>query len=398
LSAEPKSARKLRPATRAIHSTVPRSQFGEMSEAMFLTSGFTYPDMQASEDRFSGRTPGYVYSRYANPTVSVFEERMALFEGAETARATATGMAAVSSALLAQLKAGDHLVSSMLLFGSCRWLVEELLPRFGIETSFVSGPDLGEWERAVKPNTRVLFLESPTNPTLDVIDLAGVCDIAHRNGARVVVDNAMASPAIQTPTAFGADVVVYSATKHIDGQGRTLGGAILSSQAFHDEFLTQFLRHVGPAMSPFNAWVLGKSLETLPLRVERMAANAARLADALADHPKVEAVRYPFRADHPQTALARRQMRSGGSVVAATIRGGKEGAYRFADALEVIRISNNFGDAKSIATHPATTTHSRFTPEGRAAMGISDGMLRLSFGLEDQDDLLEDVARALDAV
>jgi O-succinylhomoserine sulfhydrylase len=398
MSASPSdnSDHPLHPETITVHTAAPRSQFGEMSEGLFLTSGFTYPDMAASEARFNGTDPGYVYSRYANPTVTMFEERIARLEGMETARATASGMAAVTASLMCHLRAGDHVVASRRLFGSCLWQLQEYLPRFGIEVSFVSGLDTGEWAAAVRRNTRALFLESPANPTLDVIDIGAVADIAHSSGALLVVDNAMSSPAVQTPSAFGADVVVYSATKHIDGQGRTLGGAVVCSKAFNDEHLNQFMRHTGPAMSPFNAWILGKSLETLELRVERMSRTAAMLADLLAGHPKIASLRYAGRADHPQAELAKRQMKSGGTMIAAEVKGGKEAAFRVADALRVVRISNNFGDAKSIVTHPATTTHQRFTPEARAQMGISDGLLRLSIGLEHPDDLAADFLRALE--
>jgi O-succinylhomoserine sulfhydrylase len=393
-----KSNRKLHSETLAVHTAVPRSQFGEMSEAIYLTSGFTYADMAVSEARFNGSAPGYVYSRYANPTVTMFEARIAALEGLETARATASGMAAVNASLLSVLRSGDHVVASRRLFGSCLWLLQEFLPRFGITVSFVSGLDLDEWAKATTPKTRIFFLESPTNPTLDLIDLKGVADIAHGAGALLVVDNAMSSPAVQTPSSFGADVVVYSATKHIDGQGRTLGGAVVCSSAFNEEHLTQFMRHTGPAMSPLNAWVLGKSIETLGLRVGRMASTAAMLADLLAGHPKVAALRYPGRADHPQADLAKRQMKSGGTMLALEVKGGKAAAFRFADALQIVQISNNFGDAKSIVTHPATTTHQRFSPEARAAMGISDGLLRISIGLEHPDDLAWDMSQALDEV
>jgi len=387
---------RLHPETIAVHTAPPRSQFGEMSEGLFLTSGFTYRDMEASEARFNGTDPGYVYSRYANPTVTMFEERIARLEGMETARATASGMAAVTASLMCHLRSGDHVVASRRLFGSCLWLLQDYLPRFGIEVTFVSGIDLDEWERATRPGTKAVFLESPTNPTLDVIDIKAVADIAHGAGALLVVDNALSSPAVQTPSAFGADVVVYSATKHIDGQGRTLGGAVVCSKAFNEEHLTQFMRHTGPAMSPFNAWALGKSLETLNLRVDRMASTAAMLADLLASHPKIASLRYPGRDDHPQAALAKRQMRSGGTMIGAEVKGGKEAAFRVSNAFKVVTISNNFGDAKSIVTHPATTTHQRFAPEARTAMGISDGLLRLSIGLEHPDDLAADFMQALE--
>jgi O-succinylhomoserine sulfhydrylase len=389
--------RKLRPATQLVHGGGVRSQFGELSEALFLTQSFAYPTMEAAEARFKGDDPGFIYSRFSNPTVAMFEQRMCLLEGAEAARATASGMAAVTASLLAQLKAGDHVVSARALFGSCLYIVENLLPQMGISTTLVDGADLAAWRSAVRKETRLFFLESPTNPGLDIYDLQAIADIAHNAGARLVVDNVFATPMLQKPFSFGADVVVYSATKHIDGQGRCLGGIILASQSLIEESVHNFLRQTGPAMSPFNAWVMLKGLETLPLRVAQQTANATKIADFLAEQTGIARVLYPFRADHPQAALARRQMTGGGTLVTFDVAGGKAAAFRLANALEVVTISNNLGDAKSLITHPATTTHQRLTPEARAAMGIGDGMLRLSVGLEDANDLIEDLAIGLAA-
>ncbi|MDI4665353.1 O-succinylhomoserine sulfhydrylase [Xanthobacter autotrophicus] len=394
----PKDPLTLHPETRLVHGGTTRSPYGETSEALFLTQGFVYDNAESCEARFKGEDPGFVYSRYSNPTTAMFEERMALLEGAESARATASGMAAVNAALLCQLSAGDHVVAARALFGSCRWILEDFLPRFGIETTLVDGKDLAAWRAAARPSTKVFFLESPTNPTLELIDIAAVAEIAHAVGARLVVDNVFATPLLQHPFELGADIVVYSTTKHVDGQGRCLGGIVLSSQQFVTEHLQTFLRQTGPSISPFNAWIMLKGLETLALRVERMQASAGRIADALAGLPKVERVIYPGRADHPQAELARRQMKGGGTLVTFVVEGGKEGAFRFADALGLIRISNNLGDAKSLITHPATTTHQRFSPETRAEMGISDGLLRLSVGLEHPDDLIADLATAADAL
>jgi len=387
--------RTLRPATRLVHGGAMRSQFGETSEALFLTQGYLYDTMAEAEARFKGDAPGFIYSRFANPTVAMFEQRMALLEGAEAARATASGMAAVTAALMGQLKAGDHIVASRALFGSCLYVVEELLPRFGVASTLVEGTDLAAWKAAIRPNTKTAFLESPTNPALEVIDIAAVAEILHQAGATLVVDNAFASPMLQHPLALGADCVVYSATKHIDGQGRTLGGVILASEAFINDHVHNFLRQTGPCLSPFNAWVLLKSLETLSLRVAQEDRSAGRIADFLAGHAKVARVVYPGRADHPQRAVAAKQMSGGGTLVAFEVVGGKAEAFAVADALTIIGISNNLGDAKSLVTHPETTTHQRLKPEQRAALGIGPGLLRLSVGLEDPDDLIEDLDQAL---
>jgi len=389
--------RTLRPATQLVHGGSMRSQFGETSEALFLTQGYLYDTMEEAETRFKGDTPGFIYSRFANPTVSMFERRMALLEGAEAARATASGMAAVTAALLGQLKAGDHVVAAKALFGSCLYVVEELLPRFGVASTLVEGTDLSAWRAAMRPNTRTAFLESPTNPTLEVIDIAAVANIVHEAGATLVVDNVFASPMLQRPLKLGADCVVYSATKHIDGQGRTLGGVILASEAFIAEHIHNFLRQTGPCLSPFNAWVMLKSLETLPLRVAQQDRSAGKIADYLAGHPRIARVIYPGRADHPQRAVVERQMSGGGTLVAFEVEGGKREAFATADALSIIGISNNLGDAKSLITHPETTTHQRLKPEQRAALGIGPGLLRLSVGLEDADDLIEDLDQALAA-
>jgi O-succinylhomoserine sulfhydrylase len=388
----------LHPDTRLVHAGILRSQFGENSEALFLTQGFVYDSAESCEARFAGKEEGFVYSRYANPTVAMFESRMAALEGAEACRATASGMAAVTASLLCQLRAGDHVVAARALFGSCRWVIEELLPRYGVPCTLVNGTNLEEWKKAVRPETRVFFLESPTNPTLEIIDIAAVAKIAKAAKARLVVDNVFATPLLQSPLVLGADIVVYSATKHIDGQGRCLGGAILASKEFITEHLHTFLRQTGPSLSPFNAWVLLKGLETLPLRVERQQATAGKIADFLANEKQIERVLYPGRADHPQAALAKRQMKGGSTLIAFEVPGGKAGAFRFANALRLIRISNNLGDTKSLLTHPATTTHQRFTPEARAEMGIGDGLLRLSLGLEHPDDLMADLKRGLAAL
>lgn len=390
--------RNWRARTSAVHGGTLRTPFGETSEALFLTSGYVYDTMEAAERRFKNEEPGFVYSRFSNPTVRMLEERMAQLEGADDARATATGMAAVTAAMLCQLKAGDHVLSSRALFGSCRYIVEDLLPRFGITSTLIDGRDIDAWKAAVQPNTKVLFLESPSNPTLEVIDIRAVAKIAHDVGARLVIDNVFATPVLQRPLELGADIVVYSATKHIDGQGRCLGGVILADQAFIDDYLANFLRQTGPSISPFNAWVMLKSLETMDLRIREHVRNAQRVATFLESHPKIERVYYPGLKSHPQHELAMSQMSEGGSMIAFEVKGGKAAAFRFANALEVTKISNNLGDSKSLITHPATTTHQRLTPEARAELGIGEGMLRLSVGLEDADDLVEDMERALAGV
>jgi O-succinylhomoserine sulfhydrylase len=396
MSKSPASTTQYRPETRLVHSGTLRSQYGETSEALFLTQGYVYNSAEECEARFKGEDPGFIYSRYSNPTIAMFERRMIELEGAEAARSAATGMAAVTTAILAPLKAGDHVVASRALFGSCLYVIQDLLPRYGIETTLVDGADLDQWQRALKPNTKTFFLESPTNPTLDVLDIPSIAEIAHSGGARLVVDNVFATPIWQSPLALGADVVVYSATKHIDGQGRCLGGIILSSEAFIAEHIHNFMRQTGPSISPFNAWVLLKGLETLGVRVRAQTETAARIADVLASHPKISRLVYPGRADHPQAALVKKQMRGGSTLVGFEVKGGKQGAFRVLNELKLAKISNNLGDAKSLVTHPATTTHQRLKPEDRAALGISEGFIRFSAGLEHADDLIEDLTAALE--
>ncbi len=389
--------RRWRAQTELVRGGLTRSPFEETSEALYLTSGYVYASAEEAEAAFKGDRLRYVYSRYANPTVSMFEERLRLLEGAEACRATASGMAAVFAALMAQLKAGDRVVASRALFGSCQYIIAELLPRFGVATQLIDGTDLDAWEQALAKGAQAVFLETPSNPTLEVIDIQAVSERAHAAGAKVVVDNVFATPLLQRPLELGADVVVYSATKHIDGQGRTLGGAVLCSDAFIQDHLQNFYRHTGPSMSPFNAWVMLKGLETLDLRVERHCANALAVAEFLEGRPGVTRVLYPGLPSHPQADLARRQMKGGSTLVAFELEGGKARAFRFMNALRLIDISNNLGDSKSLVTHPATTTHQRLSPEARAELGIGDGLLRLSVGLEDAADLMEDLEQALKA-
>ncbi|WP_018426464.1 O-succinylhomoserine sulfhydrylase [Hoeflea sp. 108] len=389
--------RNWNPQTTLIHGGTLRSEFGETSESIFLTQGYVYESAESAEARFKGETPGFIYSRYANPTVDMFEKRMCALEGAEDARATASGMAAVSAAILCGLKAGDHIVAARALFGSCRWVVETLAPRYGIEATLIDGTVTENWEKAVQPNTKLFFLESPTNPTLEVVDIAAVAAIANSIGARVVVDNVFATPMQQKPLELGAHIVVYSATKHIDGQGRCLGGVILSDKKWIDENLHDYFRHTGPSLSPFNAWTLLKGLETLPLRVSQQTETAGKIADFLAESPEVSRLIYPGRADHPQADIIKRQMKGGSTLICFDVKGGKKAAFAFENALKIILISNNLGDSKSLITHPATTTHKNLTDEARAELGIDDGTLRLSVGLEDADDLLNDIGDALKA-
>jgi O-succinylhomoserine sulfhydrylase len=382
--------------TRLVHGGARRSQYGETSEAIFLTQGFVYPDAGTAEARFIESGPDeFVYARYGNPTVRMFEERMAGLEGAEDAFATASGMAAVHGALFSQLRAGDHVVAARALFGSCLYICETLLPRFGVEVSFVDGTDLDAWRAALRPGTRLAFLESMSNPTLEVVDIAGVAELAHAAGALLVVDNVFPTPVFQRCVPLGADVVVYSATKHIDGQGRCLGGIVLGRRDFIRGPLMTFMKHTGGALSPFNAWVMLKGLETLDLRCRAQAATAQALAERLQGHPALARVIYPGLPDHPQAALVARQMETGGTMLALELAGGKPAAFRFLDRLELVLISNNLGDAKSLVTHPATTTHQRLTPEQRAGLGIGDGLVRLSIGLEDPADLFADISQAL---
>ena len=385
------------PETLLVHGGTLRSQWGETSEAMFLTQSFVYQTAEQAEARFKDEDPGFIYSRFSNPTVAMFEERMRLMEGSEAARATATGMAAVTAALLCFLKAGDHIVAARAMFGSCLYVVQDLCPRFGIAYTLVDGRDTGSWAKAVQPNTRAFFFETPANPTLDLVDIAAVSKIAHAAGALVFVDNVFATPILQKPLTLGADVVIYSATKHIDGQGRCLGGVVLCSQQFMKDHLHNFLRQTGPALSPFNAWVMLKGLETLPLRVKAQCASAEAVAKHLAAQENVSRVLFAALPGFPQAELARRQMLGAGQMVTFEIHGGKPAAFRFLNALRLIKISNNLGDAKSLITHPATTTHQRLKPEARAELGISDSMLRLSVGLESVADLIGDIDRGLAA-
>lgn len=387
------------PETRLVHGGTLRSQFGETSEAIFLTQGYVYDSAEQAEARFKNEDPGYQYSRFANPTVSMLEERIRLREGpgAEAARGTATGMAAVTAAILSCLSEGDHIVSARALFGSCRYIVEDLCPRFGIQSTLVDGRDLDAWKAAVRPNTKAFFFETPANPTLELVDIAEVSKIAHGAGAKVIVDNVFATPLLQRPMQHGANIVVYSATKHIDGQGRCLGGLVLCSAEFLKDHLQDYIRQTGPSISPFNAWVMLKGLETLSVRVRAQCASAATIADALAGQARIKRVLYPLRTDHPQHDLARKQMTGGGQIVTFDLDGGKAETFRFLNALKIARISNNLGDAKSLVTHPATTTHQRLKPEARAELGIGDGTVRLSVGLEAAEDLIADLEGALTA-
>ncbi|MEO5321733.1 O-succinylhomoserine sulfhydrylase [Mesorhizobium sp. CC13] len=389
--------RNWNPQTTLVHGGTLRSEFGETSEAIYLTQGYVYDSAESAEARFKGETQGFIYSRYANPTVDMFEKRMCALEGAEDARATASGMAAVAAAILCSLKAGDHIVAARALFGSCRWIVETLAPKYGIQATLVDGTRIENWERALQPNTKLFFLESPTNPTLEVVDIAAVAQLADSIGARVVVDNVFATPMQQKPLELGAHIVVYSATKHIDGQGRCLGGVILSDKKWIDENLHDYFRHTGPSLSPFNAWTLLKGLETLPLRVRQQTETAGKIADFLAGRPEVSRLIYPGRADHPQADIVSKQMKGGSTLICFDVKGGKKAAFAFENALRIILISNNLGDSKSLITHPATTTHKNLTDEARAELGIDDGTLRLSVGLEDADDLLNDIGDALKA-
>ena len=391
-----KALKRLNKRTRAVHSGTRRSQYGEVSEALFLTQGFVYDTAEAAEARFIETGPDeYIYARYGNPTVRMFEDRIAALEGAEDAFATASGMAAVNGALVSMLRAGDHVVAARALFGSCLYILEEVLTRYGVEVSFVDGTDLSQWEKAIRPGTKAVFFESISNPTLEVIDIAAVSRLAHAVGALVIVDNVFATPVFQDTLGLGADVVIYSATKHIDGQGRCLGGVILGTKTFIRKTVEPYLKHTGGAMSPFNAWVMLKSLETVELRCRAQAAAAQAIAEALEGQPGIARVIFPGLPSHPHHALAQAQMETGGTVIAFEVEGGQEAAFRFLNALEIIIISNNLGDAKSIITHPATTTHQRLTEDQRATLGISRGLVRLSVGLEHPEDLIADLMGAL---
>ena len=389
--------RQWRPETQLVHGGILRSQFGETSEALFLTQGYVYDSAEQAEARFKQEDPGYQYSRFGNPTVSMFEDRLKLLEGAEDCRATATGMAAVTAAILCYAKTGDHIIAARALFGSCRYIVETLCPRFGIACTLIDGSDLDAWRKAIRPNTKMIFFETPSNPNLELVDIAAVCKIAREHGILSIVDNVFATPMLQRPIALGADIVVYSATKHIDGQGRCLGGAVLGTTDFVTKYLQDWVRQTGPSISPFNAWVMLKGLETLPIRVKAQCETAAALADVLAKTKGVTRVLYPGRADHPQAALAQAQMPGGGQMIAFEVEGGKAAAFRCLNALRLICISNNLGDTKSLVTHPATTTHFKLTAAQRAELGITDGMIRLSVGLEAAEDLADDVTIAVAA-
>src|SRR4051812_23296642 len=382
--------------TQAVRGGLARTPYGEISEALFLNQSFAYESAQAADDRFAGTSPGFIYQRFGNPTTQMFEDRLALLEGAEHCKSTASGMAAVQLSLMGLLRAGDHLVAGRALFGSCRWIVSEWLPRFGVETTYVDATDLSAWKNAVRPNTKVFLVESPANPLLEVTAIGAVAEIAHAAGAKLVVDNVFATPIFQKPLALGADIVVYSATKHIDGQGRVLGGAILGAEPLMTEAYNDILRHTGPALSPFNSWVLLKGLETLELRVRRQTENASKVANVIAAHGKTRQTIYCGRPDHPQGALIANQMSGGGNVIAFDL-GSREAAWRFLDALQIVDISNNLGDAKSMATHPSTTTHRSMPEEERNAIGLTQGWVRMSVGLEGVGDLSRDVSRALDA-
>jgi len=388
-------ATKWRTQTRAVRGGQIRSNFDETSEALFLTSGYAYASAEEAEATFKGESNHYQYSRFGNPTVTMFENRLAALEGAEACRATSTGMSAVFFALLALLKSGDRIVAARQLFGSCHYIVTDLLPKYGIQSELVDGGDLAQWEKALATPTQAVLFESPSNPMLDIVDVRAVCDLAHKAGAKVVLDNAFATPILQRPLEFGADIVVHSATKYIDGQGRTLGGAVLGSKEFIIDKLQPIIRNTGPSLSPFNAWVLVKGLETLGLRVERHCTNARRVADALAAHPAIGRVLYPGRPDHPQHALAAKQMSDFGGVVTFDLKAGKAAAFEALNRLQIVDISNNLGDAKSLVTHPATTTHMRIGAEERAKLGITDGTVRISVGLEDVEDIVADLVQAL---
>lgn len=384
-----------KPATRAVRGGIMRSPHGEISEALYLTSGYAYDSAEQAEARMRGDEDGFVYSRYGSPTNEMLQQRLALIEGAETCRVTASGMGAISSALLAPLQQGDRVVAAAALFGSCRWIIANQMPKMGVETEFVNGADMAAWERALSKPTKLVLIESPANPLLDGVDIQAVAALCKKAGAMLIVDNVFASPVLQKPLELGADVVVYSATKHMDGQGRVLLGAILTSNEIMEETFDPWLRHMGPAASPFNAWVVLKGLETLALRVNAANVTAARLADAIADHPACAAVRYPHRSDHPHYDVHKRQMTSGGTMIALSLKSGQAGAFKFLNALNIVDICNNLGDAKSLACHPSSTTHRALSDEEQAAMGLDSSWVRFSVGLEDVDDLEKDVLNAL---
>ncbi len=389
------SEKKWQTQTRMVHDGATRSPFGETAEALYLTSGYVYDTAEQAEARFKEEEDGYIYSRFGNPTVRAFEQRMIALEGAEDGRATATGMAAVTAGMMSQLQAGDHIVAARALFGSCRYVVETLMPRFGVACTLVDGRDLNAWQEALRPETKILFLETPSNPLLEIIDIQAVADIAHNHGARLVVDNVFATPVLQKPMQLGADITIYSATKHIDGQGRCLGGMILGSEDYVKNQLANFIRQTGPSLSPFNAWVMLKALETLELRVSAHCDNAEKLAAMLHAHDKVERIYYPGHESHPQYELAQKQMTRGSNLLAFDLKGGKSEAFQLANALNLTLISNNLGDAKTLITHPATTTHAKLPEAAKAELGIGAASLRVSVGLEDGDDISDDFEQAL---
>ncbi len=394
--AKGKKPRSWRPQTMMVRGGLTRSEHGETSEALFLNSGFVYDSPEQQSARMAGDEPGYIYSRYANPTVRMFEERLAALEGAEDCRATASGMAAIHTMLAAAAKPGDHVVAPRALFSSIVWILKNVMPKMGVEVTFVDGSDTRQWEKALSKKTRFSILETPSNPLLDAVDIRSVAELTHKAGGELIVDNVFASPILQKPLTMGADWVVYSTTKHMDGQGRTLGGAILGKTKKIEDDIQQYYRHTGPSMSPFNAWVVLKGLETMDLRVRRSSANARRIADRLAENRKVMAVRYPGRSDHPHHNIHASQMpEGGGTMLAISVKGGKAAAYAALNKLQLIDISNNLGDSKSLITHPSSTTHRTLTDEERAAVGLDDSWLRLSVGLEDPDDIAEDLEQAL---
>ena len=384
--------------SKIIRGALNKTQFREQSESLFLTSGFTYQTAEQAEAIFKGDETGFQYTRYANPTIDTFEKRMAVIDGSESCFATASGMAAVFASLMCQLKAGDHVVSATALFGSCREVIKNIITRYGIEVSFVDGKNIDNWEKEIKSNTKTFFFETPSNPCLEIVDIEAVCKLAKKNNVKVVVDNILASPVLQNPSKFGADIIVYSGTKHIDGQGRTMGGAILSSEKFREETLKPFLRHTGPCISPFNAWVLSKGLETVSLRVIEQSKTAEKVVEFLSKHSKIELVNYPFKKNHPQYDLAKKQQKMGGNVLSFYIKGKKKEAFKFLNNLKMIDICNNLGDTKSLAIHPATTTHRVLTDEERSNQNIHENLVRLSVGLEDFEDIKNDLDQALIAI
>lgn len=387
-----------KPATQAVRGGLMRSPHGEIAEALYLTSGYAYDSAEQAAARMRGEEPGFVYSRYGSPTCEMLQQRLALIEGAETCRVTGSGMGAISTAILAPLKAGDRVVAATALFGSCRWIIANQMPKYGIETVFVNGANMDEWERELARGCQLVLIESPANPLLDGVDIAAVAELCRQAGAILVVDNVFATPILQKPLELGADAVVYSTTKHMDGQGRVMGGAILCDSPLMEEVYDPWLRHMGPAASPFNAWVTLKGIETLKLRVDQQSKNAAIVADAIAGHPAIAAVRYPHRKDHPHYEIHKRQMSAGGTMVAFSVKGGQDGAFRFLNSLEIVDICNNLGDTKSLACHPSSTTHRALSDEEQAAMGLDRSWIRLSVGLEDSDDLVMDLTHALNSV